>query len=152
MRWRRASSFKEEAYEEVCHYIEENSHDFVYEKPVLNTIKVDGTMLILENIDALNCLRPFGTGFEAPIFEVKVQIKEVKTMGGNAHLKIISQLNNEYILYNEGAGAEAVSSVYRSWFYGKCFNQQLQRQAHSVNECHGICIFLMQSRLSFDIM
>lgn len=111
-------SFKEEAYEEVCHYIEENSHDFVYEKPVLNTIKVDETMLTLENIDALNCLRPFGTGFEAPIFEVKVQIKEVKTMGGNAHLKIISQLNNEYILFNEGAGAEQYRQCTEVGFMG----------------------------------
>lgn len=62
--------------------------------------------------------KTFGTGFEAPIFEVKVQIKEVKTMGGNAHLKIISQLNNEYILFNEGAGAEQYRQCTEVGFMG----------------------------------
>ena len=99
-------SFKEEAYEEVCQYIEANSQEFVYEKPVLNTIKVDECLLTLENVEAMDCLKPFGTSFEAPIFEVNVQIKEVRTMGNDAHLKIISQLNNEYVLFNEGAMAD----------------------------------------------
>lgn len=125
-------SFKEEAYEEVCHYIEENSCEFVYEKPELNTIRVDEKLLTLENIEALNCLKPFGTGFEAPVFEVNAAIKEVRTMGKDAHLKIISQMNNEYILFNEGAQADHFRQASHVCFKGNVSINSF-RGRHSVS-------------------
>lgn len=55
-------------------------------------IPVDEGILTLEQVDSLKRIRPFGNGFEEPLFCVEdLMITETRTLSGDKHMKWIIQ-------------------------------------------------------------
>lgn len=94
--------FAQENYEAVTSYIHEHSKDVILGEEKIEVISVDEDELTLSAIEAFQLIRPFGNGFEEPIFKVAITIKEVSTMSKDLHLKVVSDQNIEYVYFNQG--------------------------------------------------
>ncbi|MCF0107322.1 MAG: DHH family phosphoesterase [Holdemanella sp.] len=63
-------SIAEESFLDFKNYIEENIHYYEWKIEPKKTISVNEMEINLESIQSLDCLRPFGMGFELPVFEI----------------------------------------------------------------------------------
>lgn len=94
--------FSQEHYEEISSYIHEHSRHIALGEEKIEVISIDEEELSISAVEAFQAIRPFGNGFEEPIFKVAITIKEVSTMSKNLHLKVVSDQLIEYVYFNQG--------------------------------------------------
>lgn len=95
-------SFDEKYYDEILSYIHQASEKIELLEPVIEGIAVDETELSLDAVESLNVIKPFGMAFEEPVFVTEFEIDEMKLMGKNQHLKLISKQKIEYVCFGMG--------------------------------------------------
>ena len=71
------------------------------QEPQLSVIGVKEEELDIINVESLDILRPFGTGFEEPIFKVLVQIEKIVSLQGGQHVKVTSIRGIDYMFFNQ---------------------------------------------------
>lgn len=75
-------------YYDFCQYVEKRGHSYVWSPLKKETIKIDPEDLTKEAIEALDVLRPFGVGFEEPLFEIEnPNIRSIYDIQGGKHRK-----------------------------------------------------------------
>ncbi len=80
------------------------THRMLHQKlqePQLSVIGVKEEELDIINVESLDILRPFGTGFEEPIFKVLVQIEKIVSLQGGQHVKVTSIRGIDYMFFNQ---------------------------------------------------
>lgn len=64
-------SFDLHSYSQFRSYVRERIASFDWSPDPLETLLVDPSALTVDEIESLDCLRPFGPGFVCPLFEIK---------------------------------------------------------------------------------
>lgn len=94
-------------------YVRKRMHTYVWELEEIDSLMVDANQLSVSEIEGLDCLRPFGPGFECPLLEIKKpQIK--------SYIPIQNGKHGRYHLMN---GLDCLN-----------FNQSVQDRCRNVNQ------------------
>ena len=66
-------------------------------------IPVEKDLLTIKEVESLKQLKPFGNGFDEPVFCVKdLTITSVRTLGNQQHMKWVEKNGMELLLFNAG--------------------------------------------------
>lgn len=81
-------------------------HDYIAKQHIPSTTKeqpllLDKSYVIYQNVMELENLRPFGVGFNIPMFALKVENFIVQKLGKNPHYKMSVDTNIEILFFNE---------------------------------------------------
>ena len=95
-------SFARRDLSKVKLYVQQKMQQTVLQEPQEDVyIPVDEGMLTLEQVDSLKRIRPFGNGFEEPLFCVEdLMIAETRTLSGDKHMKWTSKSGMELLYFN----------------------------------------------------
>ena len=74
-----------------------------FEKQPKMYIPVEKDLLTIKEVESLKQLKPFGNGFDEPVFCVKdLTITSVRTLGNQQHMKWVEKNGMELLLFNAG--------------------------------------------------
>lgn len=95
-------SFARKDLSKVKLYVQQKMQQTVLQEPQEDVyIPVDEGMLTLEQVDSLKRIRPFGNGFEEPLFCIEdLMIAETRTLSGDKHMKWTSRSGMELLYFN----------------------------------------------------
>ncbi len=101
-------------------YIQEQGHSYTWEPQLSIPLDIEIEDLTVENIHALDSLRPFGTGFELPLFRLQdVDIINVYDLSQGAHRKFFLKGGIQALHFNQSSIQAAIDPKTIKAFIGR---------------------------------
>lgn len=91
-------------WNEFEEFFNKQSYDYKWNLETTSPIEIEPSDMTLENVHALDCLRPFGTGFELPLFRInQPQIVSTFDLSQGLHRKFTLQGGLQALHFNQGS-------------------------------------------------
>ncbi len=113
-------SVPSENWEDFEAFLQKQGHEYTWHPQFNTPLDIEVEDLTVENIHALDLLRPFGTGFELPLFRLKdVDIVNVYDLSQGAHRKFFLKGGIQALHFNQSSLQAAIDPKTIQSFIGR---------------------------------